>query len=234
MIILFGSGRHFGLPDGSPFVTKAEMLLRLSGLAYAFREASFRKAPKGKIPYITDDGQAIGDSTLIRDHLERRHGIDFSGGYGPRELALGWTLERMLEEHLYFLAAHDRWMDDANFSKGPAQYFKAAPAPIRPLVAAMIRRQVRKTFRIQGLGRHSADERFDLGRRDLDAVAELLGANRYLLGDRVCGADATAFGFLIGLLCPLFESRLRRHAESLPGLVDYVGRMKREFFADLY
>lgn len=30
MIKLYGSGPYFGLPDASPFVTKAEMLLKLA------------------------------------------------------------------------------------------------------------------------------------------------------------------------------------------------------------
>ena len=69
MITLYGSGPNFGLPDASPFVTKAETLLRMSRLPFEKALMSFSKAPKGKIPYIEDDGQLLGDSTLIRWHL---------------------------------------------------------------------------------------------------------------------------------------------------------------------
>ena len=34
MITLYSFGPMFGLPDASPFVTKAEMLLKLSGLPF--------------------------------------------------------------------------------------------------------------------------------------------------------------------------------------------------------
>ena len=44
---------------------------------------SFSKAPNGKIPYIEDDGQLLGDFTLIRWHLEKKYGIDFDQGLTP-------------------------------------------------------------------------------------------------------------------------------------------------------
>lgn len=42
----------------------------------------------------------------------------------------------MLEDHLYWLVVADRWLDDGNFAKGPARFFDAVPAPMRPLIRA--------------------------------------------------------------------------------------------------
>jgi glutathione S-transferase len=232
MITLYGSAPHFGLPDPSPFVTKAEMLLKLAKLAYRTAPMSFRQAPKGKIPYLEDDGLVIPDSTFIRFHLEQKYNIDFNGDYSAMERAIAWSVERMPEEHFYWPIIHDRWAQDGNFAKGPRQFFRMAPAPIRPFVRWLIRRRVIKTLHAQGLGRHSDSERLDLGKGDIDAVSELLGEHRYLLADRPCGADATVFSFLLGALCPLFDSRLRDHIESRPNLVAYVRRMKAEFYPD--
>ena len=50
----------------------------------------------------------------------------------------------MMEDHLYWAVVHARWMDDA-FARGPATFFRGVPAPIRPLVLAMIRRHLRRT-----------------------------------------------------------------------------------------
>ncbi|WP_199731090.1 hypothetical protein [Aquitalea sp. FJL05] len=47
MITLYVFGPAFGLPDASPFVLKAEMLLKLSGLPYRKLRGSMRRAPKG-------------------------------------------------------------------------------------------------------------------------------------------------------------------------------------------
>jgi hypothetical protein len=66
MITLYIAGPNFGLPDPSPLVTKAEVLLKMSGVTYRTEVASFRKAPKGKIPYFEDVGRLFGDSTFLR------------------------------------------------------------------------------------------------------------------------------------------------------------------------
>ncbi len=230
MIKLYGSGPYFGLPDASPFVTKAEMLLKLAKLPYETAKMSFSKAPKGKIPYIEDDGLILGDSTFIRFHIETKYGIDFNAGYAARDLAIAWAAEKMIEDHLYWVAVSDRWLDQANFDRGPAEFFLMAPAPVRPFVKAMVRRQVRKALHGQGMGRHTEAERAELSKRGIEAVAAIMGDNRYVLGDRVCGADATVYAFLLGAVCPMFRSEIRRHAEAQPNLVDYVKRMTAEFY----
>ncbi len=86
MITLYTFGPAFGLPDPSPFVTKAEVLLKLARLPYEKKRADVRKAPKGKLPFIKDEsGAVVADSTLIRFYLEHNRGIDFDNGLTPAE-----------------------------------------------------------------------------------------------------------------------------------------------------
>ena len=47
MLTLYAFGPGFGLPDPSPFVTKAEVLLKMAGHPYRKDTTGFRKAPKG-------------------------------------------------------------------------------------------------------------------------------------------------------------------------------------------
>ena len=65
MIILYTFGPYFDLPDPSPFVMKAEVLLKMADLPYETDTGGFNKAPKGKLPYISDDGEIVADSTFI-------------------------------------------------------------------------------------------------------------------------------------------------------------------------
>jgi glutathione S-transferase len=97
MITLYGFGPAFGLPDPSPFVMKAELLLKMAGLPYKADTGGMRKAPKGKLPYIVDDGEAVGDSTFIRWHIEKKYQIDFDRGLTPEQRAIAWAFEKMLE-----------------------------------------------------------------------------------------------------------------------------------------
>lgn len=232
MITLYTFGPMLGLPDPSPFVMKAELLLKIAGLPYSTDTGGFGKAPKGKLPYIRDGDAVIGDSTLIRWHLERVRGIDFDAGYGPADTALGWAVEKMLEEHLYWAISDLRWMDDANFEKGPAHFFDAVPAPVRPIVKAMVRRQIRGRLKAHGLGRHAKPDREALAIRSIDALAMLLADKPFLLGDRVSGYDATAYAFVAGILCPHFESPLVQAAQAHANLVAYDARMRARYYQD--
>ena len=98
----------------------------------------FNKAPKGKLPYIDDDGAIIADSTFIRMHLEKNYGVDFDKGLSPAERGVAWAFEKLCEDHLYWVGLHARWIVDANFNKGPRTFFDRVPAPLRPLVVAMV------------------------------------------------------------------------------------------------
>ena len=159
MITLYAFGTAFGLPDPSPFVTKAEVLLKMAGLAYRIDNTGFRRAPKGKLPYIDDEGERIADSTFIRWHLENKYHIDFEKGLSAERRAIGWAFEKMAEDNLYWALVDARWFDDTNFAKGPREFFRKIPAPVRPLVIAFIRRQLKGTLYGQGMGRHNRRDR---------------------------------------------------------------------------
>jgi glutathione S-transferase len=233
-ITLYGFGPMFGLPDPSPFVVKAEVLLKLSGLPYRLDTTGYRRAPKGKLPYIEDGGTVVADSAFIRWHLEERHGIDLDRGLSPSGRAVGWAVERMLEDHLYWAMVEERWVQEANFARGPARIFEAMPAPLRPLARRMAVRKVRAALHAHGLGRHARAEIERLATASIRSLAEILGEKRHLLGTEApCGADATAFAFVNSLLCPHFESPLRRAAEACPNLVAYEARLRARFYPEL-
>ena len=56
----------FGLPNASPFCMKLETWLRMAGLPFELvNDGNVMKAPKGKLPYIDDDGQPVADATHV-------------------------------------------------------------------------------------------------------------------------------------------------------------------------
>src|SRR6266851_1519936 len=146
MITLYVFGPAFDLPDPSPFAMKTDVQLKMSGLPYRRERRDFAKSPKGKVPYIEDGGRLIGDSTFIRDHIEKRHGVDLDHALSAAQRAQAWAIERMLEDHLYWALLHGRWMDDANFAKGPAHFFDGAPDTVRQ----QVREDRRATLHGQG------------------------------------------------------------------------------------
>jgi len=232
MITFYAFGPNFGLPDSSPFVTKAEVLLKMAKLPYEVDLKGFRKAPKGKLPYIKDDGELVADSTFIRRHLEKKHKVDFDRGLSAEQKAIAWAFEKMAEDHLYWAIVDARWTLDANFDKGPRKFFDVIPAPVRPLIVPMIRRQVRKNLYGHGMGRHSRSEIETIGAQDIDAIATYLGQKSFFMGSEPVGVDATVFAFAAGALCPVFDTPLRTAAERHENLRRYVGRMTARYYPE--
>jgi glutathione S-transferase len=233
VITLYNFGPAFGLPDPSPFVMKAETLLKMAKLPYQTDSGGFTKAPKGKLPYIEDDGAVIADSTFIRWHIEKKYRIDFDEGLDAAQRATGWAFEKMAEDHLYWVGVNDRWMDDANFRKGPIRFFDRVPTPMRTVVAAMVRRRLRGALRSHGIGRHSPDEILQLATKSINSIADFLGDKRFFLGPEPTGTDATIFAFACAMLCPHFSAPSRTVAEQRENLRRYVGRMTARFYPGL-
>ena len=232
MITLYAFGKAFGLPDVSPFVTKVETLLKMAGLEYVIDTRGFNKAPKGKLPYIVDDGETIADSTFIRWHLEEKYGIDFDKGLDDEQRAIAWAFEKMLEDHAYWTVLHARWVDDENFDAGMRQFFKRIPLPMRLIIPRVARRQIRTELYGHGMGRHSKKEIVTLGERSLDAAAAFIAGKPFMMGDAPTGLDATGFAFLAASLCPIFETPLRDAVERHDNLKAYVRRMAERYYPE--
>ena len=209
------------------------LLLKLAGLDYVESVATPQRAPKGKLPFIEDNGVTVADSTLIRWHIEKTRGIDLDRGLTSEQRAIAWAAEKMCEDHLYWIAVRGRWLDDANFVRGPARLFDSAPPLLRPLLRNFVRGQLRKSLHAQGAGRYTDEEATRLGLRDIETLGTLLGDKPYFFGDGPCGADATFFAFISGALAPIWESPLRDAAEKASNLVAYRDRILQDYFPDL-
>lgn len=227
-LTLFGIGPGFGLPEVSPFVTKTEVQLQMAGVAFTKERALPDASPKGQVPFLADGGILVADSTFIRMHIERIHGIDLDQGLTARQRAEAWAIERMIENHLTTALAYARWLLPENFAKGPGRWFDGAPQGMREDVLG----RVADALKAQGIARHAPDEVVELGDRSLRALSVLLGDKPYLMGEQPVAVDATAVGALAGIMTPFFESELRRRAEGYPNLVAYVARMMARYFPD--
>jgi glutathione S-transferase len=228
MIILYGAGPGFGLPEMSPYVTKTEVQLQLAGLGYRKERAAPNLSPKGQLPFVNDDGDLIADSTFIRAHIEQKYGVDLDDGLNPRQRAEAWAIERMLENHFGWAMIYTRWIMPENFSKGPANFFSTAPDHVRDEAQG----RVAGVLYGMGVTRHAHDDIIELGDRSLLALSEILADQRYLIGERPTGVDATAFAMLAAVMTPFFNSPLRDRAVEYVNLVGYVERMMALHFPD--
>ena len=234
MLKIYGFGPAPGLPDLSPFVVKAMTLLKMDGIPYTVDTTGYRRAPKGKLPYIDDDGVIVADSSFIRFHLEKTRRIDFDAGLTPQGRAQSWAVEKMCEEHLIPIVAVYRWADEANFERGLGGFFdRMIPTPVRPIAKWLIRRSVVKRLQQQGVGRFTSEELAALGGRDLAVLSALIGDKPFLMGDRPCAADAAIFATLALLMDPASASTTRDAACATGNLVAYRDRMRDKYFPEV-
>jgi glutathione S-transferase len=232
MMKLYTFGPAFGVPDPSMFCMKGEVLLKMAGTPYTLDHSGFNRAPKGKLPYLDDNGTVIADTTFIRWHLEQRHGFDFDIGLSQAEKGVAWAFEKLVEDNMYWASMSDRWTIPENFDKGPAKFFDAAPALIRPLIAAKVRRDVRRNLKGQGLGRHGRADLHRIATQGLHAISDHLADKPFLMGEKPCGADAAVFGCVSSYLCSHFDGPLYRAAMARPNLIAYRDRAMQLWYPE--
>lgn len=233
MLKLYQFPPAFGLPNPSPFCMKLECFLRMTGIAYqTVRITDPRKGPKGKGPFVEIDGQRIGDSALIVEHLKKRYGVDPDAHLSKAERAVARAIGVMLEDHLYFAMVYSRWIDPANWPSVRDAVFASMAAPVRLIVASMIQRQVRSMLLKQGLGRHTAGEIYALGGADVDALADYLADKPYVMGEQPSLVDCIAHGFVANLVQVPYTGPLVDRARGRANLVAYHERMMRRFFQE--
>jgi glutathione S-transferase len=215
MIKLIQFPPAFGVPNPSPFCMKAEILLKMAGLPYASEQARDpRKGPKGKLPAIEDGGELIGDSELIRGHLERKYEIDFDKGLDETARAV----------------VYSRWIDPRNWPKLRAVFFGGLPPVVRSVVPRLIQRQVRQQLRGQGVGRHAPQDIYGMGVADLGAVATQLGDKPFFMGAAPTGVDAVVYALVENIIVPPLDSPMRTAALGHANLVAYAQRMRERYF----
>lgn len=236
MITLHKFVPAWGLPDLSPFCVKVETYLRMRGLPFDSKVSDVRKSPKGKLPYIEQDGVRLSDSRDILAHLERSADSPLDSGITPAEQATSTAFRALFEEELYFYVLALRWKTEAGwriYQPTMRQYLETVGIPrfiAGAILPAVRRGMVQHTWR-QGAGRHSESEINARAIEGVNAIATQLGDGPYFLGQTPRCIDATAYAFLASSMWSPFEGALKSHLLSLPNVVAYAERMRDQFYS---
>ena len=76
MLTLYSYPDLFGVADNNPYGLKVYAFLKLCKLAFRHEHIlDAAKAPRGQLPYLVDNGEAIGDSDAIIAHLIGRYAL---------------------------------------------------------------------------------------------------------------------------------------------------------------
>ena len=212
----------------SPFTLKLESWLTLARIPFEIVETvNPRAGPKGKIPFIEDGDKKIGDSSLIIEHLTRTRGVDLDDGLDALARAESLALQRLFEEHLYFIGSFSRWIDPDGWRTVKPALFRSVPPGVRELPAALVRRKVRRDLVGQGILRHAPDEIYAMAAADLEAVSVLLDDGPFFFRGRPHTIDCIAYGCLANILLVPVETGLKRAARRFANLGQFCQAMEQ-------
>lgn len=223
----------FGVPQ-SPFVSKVIRALALKGKSYDLVE------PKGpgdfkawnpqtrKMPVIEIDGKRIYDSTRILKELDRHWPEPPLYASDKLTAARQRLLEDWSDESLYWHVMALRWDDQHT----PATLDQITgdlplPGPAKPIVRAIIKRQLGGTPKAQGLGRLKQEELLAAISERLDDLDALLGDGPFFYGDQPSAADLAIYGMLGTAQEPGPTPELGQLVAQHPRLVEYFKRVEQ-------
>lgn len=230
-MILNTFGPAFGLPDASPFCTKAMYLLNMSGVEWQANPGfDSRKAPMQKLPVLVDNDQIIADSDAIRSYLEQTCGTNFDRTLDQTQESTARALIRMAEEHLYFCLLYDRWQVDANWVHIKRHFFSELPAPLRAVIPGLVRRSVLGSLKGQGMGRFTYAEMLVRAEKDLSAFEQFIGDGPFLFGKAAVAADASVGSVLAAIAASPAETELRARVRRSDVLMEYITAVSKGFF----
>jgi glutathione S-transferase len=233
VIALYQLFPAFGLPDASPFCVKVETFLRMVDHPYRNVYLGYPKnAPKGKLPYIDDGRKRIADSGFIVRYLIGRYGYGIDAHLTKSQHGIGLAMTRLLEDHLYWVIVHTRWLDDAHWPEVRRLFFGNLPAGIRQFVSAWARGHMRRESVGHGIGRHAFNDIIEMGADDIEAVSDILADNPFILGDRISSYDATVYAFIASVLLASLETPLKQAVMRFPNLHQYCLKIQSLYFGE--
>jgi glutathione S-transferase len=195
-----------GWDSFSPFVLEVERALRLAKLPFEKHHVNMMKiretSPTGQLPVLKVGDENVQDSTHILQRIERLAPGSLTGGLEGPALAEAWLWEEFADTALYPYVLATRWADDRGWPVPREAFFAAIPAPIRAIVAPMVRRQTKRKLVERDFTRSGLDACYERMRRVLDALDQRAPEQGFWMGPRASVADLGLFGHLHSLRLP--------------------------------
>lgn len=218
MITLYSYPELFGVADNNGYGLKVFAFLRLAGVPFEHRHIfDASAAPRGQLPYIDDDDEAIGDSDAIIAHVVHKYGLAIDDGLTAAQRDTGHLIMRMLDD-LYWVMSYSRWKDERFW---PA--FRDALRREHPTLTEEGLRKARdfnsQRYYYQGIGRFAPEAAYARGLADLRVLANLVPADGYLYGATPTSVDAAIYGFIANIYFYAIDTPLKRLVASHLNLV---------------
>jgi glutathione S-transferase len=218
MITLYSYPTLFGVADNNGYGLKVFAFMRLAGMPFVHEHIfDASAAPRGQLPYIVDDGEAIGDSENIIAHLINKFGLTINAALGARERDLNLLVIRLLDD-LYWVMSYSRWKDERYWPAFRAALMREHPSLTEDgLIKA--REFNFQRYHFQGIGRYTPAAAYARGLADLGVLANLVPASGYVNGAKPTSVDAGIYGFIANIYFYDIDTPLKHFVCSRENLV---------------
>lgn len=218
MLTLYSYPELFGVADNNGYGLKVYAFLRLCGVPFRHEHiVDTSKAPRGQLPYIVDDGETIGDSDTIIAFLTRKYGLTLDHGLTAQQRDMNLLITRMLDD-LYWVMSYSRWKDERFWP-----LFHDALLAQHPNLTEADLQKARdfnaQRYHFQGIGRYAPDAAFARGLADLNALGNVMPAERFLHGPKPTSIDAGIYGFIANIYFYDIDTPLKQSVLAKPNLV---------------
>merc|ERR1712168_1745005 len=242
MVYLFQFTRSPQIPSISPFCLKLESWLKLHGIKYqnVDHKCKFRSR-KGMLPFIELNGEEVADSNMIIETLAKKFDKEMPAQLSQDQKNVQHAMIAMVENHLHWTIVHWRSKDVDNTLKGYQLNLQTAIGSKAP--ASLLNFYFKYTFcrkglkkvKAHGLGVHTPEEIEQFGKKDLQALSEMLGDKEFFFGDEPAMLDLVVYSHVAQLVMIEKDSpcSLRDYLEAdCKNLVGLVNRMKDRCWGD--
>jgi len=232
MIKLYSFGPGFDMVDLSPFVLKLDAYLRMANIPYETiaNVDNLRKAPKRKLPFITDGEETVADSEFIITYLQEKYQVNLDSNLSDEQKGVAYLMGKSLDENLYWCLVYSRWVKEDTWVHIKKAFFSAMPIPLKYVIPVIARKDVLRALHKQGLGRHTDEEIKTIAQCTFQSLSDILGEKTYFFGEMPCTFDATAFGFLSQFIDISLNNEMNDLARGYDNLVDYCQNFKAKFY----
>ena len=235
MIKLYSFGQAFNLADPSPFVVKVDLHLKVNDIKFESIPDvnNLQKSPKGKLPFIDDDGTIIADSNFIVEHLKQRYNADVDSWLNETQKATAYLISKSIEENLYWCLVHSRWLDKDTWPIIKKNFFDGMPFPLNKIVPILAQRKVKKNINGHGLGLHNEQEIMSIAQQSLKSLSILLGNKPYYFDERISSLDICVYSMIANLTQSSIDNEMSKMAREFDNLVTFTQRIKNEYYPEL-
>jgi glutathione S-transferase len=231
VVYLYQFKRSPVVPNLSPFCLKVETYLRANNLKHEIMASYTVRSKQGKLPFIELNGQQIADSQFILFHLQKHFKLDENLDAEQRGIAR--AVDRMIDASTYRALVYFKVFENASNLINPNVSGLPIPGFLTFIPTNAYVKKASRQLKSEGTGNRPREEVIEIIRRDLQAIDDILGDKKFLLGIRPTIPDFTMFAHLATCYyLPFRQPVTDLIDDNFPRIREHLERMRIHYWSD--